>query len=62
MGDHNLTCRSLRCSGLDAEQNIVGDTRDLKLDVPITLNLRHQTKWLLAHSAGLARWYSASTQ
>jgi hypothetical protein len=29
MGDRNLTCHSLRWSGLDDDQMVVRDTRDL---------------------------------
>ena len=47
MGDHNLRCRSLRCSGLGAEQTIVRNTRDLTVDVPTPSNLGHRTSVFL---------------
>jgi hypothetical protein len=60
MGDHNLTCRSPRCSGLGAEQNIVRDMRDLTFDVANNLESRVSNQFFLARPAGLARRFSAS--
>ena len=43
MGGRNLTCPSLRWSGLDDDQMVVRDTRAPNFKIPKTSNLVHRT-------------------
>jgi hypothetical protein len=48
---HNRTCLSLRWVGMDDEQTLVRDIRDLKFEVPKHANLGYRTIIFLARHA-----------